>query len=133
MAALVALGQQEQDLTDAQRKSILSQFEEWSQRLKIEGGKHQIWLTEVEAFDSKKDSDLQRFRKPRLDKEGGSGQPVRHLLLLPRLRSQRQERHVLGIKVSQGVRHPASTADQLSAPIDLGRHGTARVGSLAPH
>jgi hypothetical protein len=59
------LGQQQQDLTDAQRKSILSQFEEWSQRLKIEGGKHQIWLTEVEAFDSKKDSDLQRFRNSR--------------------------------------------------------------------
>ena len=59
------LGQQQQDLTDAQRKSIQSQFNEWAQRLKIEGGKHKLWLTEVDAFDSQKESDLQRFRNTR--------------------------------------------------------------------
>ena len=36
------LGQQQQELADAQRKSIMRQFEQWAQRLQIEGGKHQI-------------------------------------------------------------------------------------------
>ena len=40
----------------------MGQFQEWSQKLKLEGAKHKLWLTEVEAFDSKRDSDLQRFR-----------------------------------------------------------------------
>ena len=65
LASVDPLGQQQQELTDAQRKSILSQFQEWSQMLKIEGGKHKLWLTEVEAFDSKQESDLQKFRNAR--------------------------------------------------------------------
>ena len=56
------LGQQQHELTEAQKKSVMGQFQEWAQTLKIEGGKHKLWLTEVEAFDSKRDSDLQRFR-----------------------------------------------------------------------
>ena len=63
------LGQQQQELTDAQRKSVMSQFEEWAQRLNIVGGKHKIWLSEVEAFD--KESDLHRFCNNRaLTKKG---------------------------------------------------------------
>ena len=60
------VGQQQQELTDAQRKSIMSQFDEWAQRLNIEGGKHQIWLPEVEAFDCNKESDSQIFRNNRV-------------------------------------------------------------------
>ena len=40
----------------------MGQFQEWSPKLKLEGAKHKLWLTEVEAFDSKRDSNLQRFR-----------------------------------------------------------------------
>ena len=60
-----AFGQQQQDLTEAQRASITSQFHEWAKMLQIEGSKHKIWLTEVEAFDSKQESDLQKFRNDR--------------------------------------------------------------------
>ena len=60
-----AFGQQQQDLTEAQRASITSQFHEWAKLLQIEGSKHKIWLTEVEAFDSKQESDLQKFRNDR--------------------------------------------------------------------
>ena len=56
------LGQQKHELIEAQRRSIMRQFLEWSQRLKLEGAKHKLWLTEVEAFDSKRDSNLQRLR-----------------------------------------------------------------------
>ena len=65
LAGVDPLGLQQQQLTDAQRRSIMSQFEEWAQTLRIEGGKHKLWLTEVEAFDSKAESDLQRFRNER--------------------------------------------------------------------
>ena len=59
------LGQQQQELTEVQRASINSQFQEWAKMLQIEGGKHKLWLAEVEAFDSKRDSDIQRFRNTR--------------------------------------------------------------------
>ena len=65
LAGVDPLGLQQQQLTDAQRKSMMGQFEEWSQTLKIEGGKHKLWLTEVEAFDSKTESDMQRLRNER--------------------------------------------------------------------
>ena len=59
------LGQQQQELTEAQRRSIASQFQEWAKMLQIEGGRHKLWLTEAEAFDSRRESDLQRFRNDR--------------------------------------------------------------------
>ena len=33
--------------------------------LQIEGGRHKLWLTEAEAFDSRRESDMQRFRNER--------------------------------------------------------------------
>ena len=65
LADVDPLGQQQQQLTDVQRKYISCQFEEWAQRLNIEASKHKLWLTEVEAFDSKSESELQRFRNER--------------------------------------------------------------------
>ena len=59
------LGQQQQELTEVQRASIISQFQEWAKMLQIEGGKHKLWLAEIEAFDSKRDSDILRFRNTR--------------------------------------------------------------------
>ena len=56
------LGQQQHKLTEAQKKSVMCQFQESAQTLKIEGSKHKLWLTEVKAFDSKQDSDLERLR-----------------------------------------------------------------------
>ena len=55
------LGQQQHELTEAEKKSIMGQFQEWAQTLEIEGTKHKLWLTEVQDFDSKQESNLQRF------------------------------------------------------------------------
>ena len=59
------LDQPQQELAEAQRRSIASQFQEWAKMLQIEEGKHKLWLTEAEAFDSRRESDLQRFRNDR--------------------------------------------------------------------
>ena len=87
-----------------------------AQRLNIEGRKHNIWLSEVEACDSKKESGMQLFRNSRA--------LTRKLWMtcatptIPAKASQTKLiDHVLGVKVSHGVRHPANTADQLSAPM----------------
>ena len=58
-------GQQLQELTQAQRVSVTSQFQEWAKALGIEGTQHKLWLDQVEAFDSRKDSELQRYRNNR--------------------------------------------------------------------
>ena len=33
--------------------------------LQIEGGKHKLWLTAAEAFDSRRENDLQKLRNDR--------------------------------------------------------------------
>ena len=59
------LGAAQIALSTAQRESLESQFREWSQRLGIEASKHKLWLTEVQAYDSKEETDAQRFRNDR--------------------------------------------------------------------
>ena len=65
LGELDPMGAAHMALTSAQSESLHSQFKEWHQRLGIEASKHKLWLTEVQAFDSKSESDLMRFRNMR--------------------------------------------------------------------
>jgi hypothetical protein len=65
LGELDPMGAAQVALTTAQRDSLQSQYQEWQQRLGIEASKHKLWCTEVQAFDSKSESDVQRFRNQR--------------------------------------------------------------------
>ena len=65
LGELDPMGAAHMALTTAQSESLHSQFKEWHQRLGIEASKHKLWLTEVQAFDSKSESDLMKFRDMR--------------------------------------------------------------------
>ena len=65
LSQLDPMGAAQLALTSAKRESLGSQYREWVQRLAIEAGKHKLWLTEVEAYDSKSESDAQKFRNER--------------------------------------------------------------------
>ena len=127
------LGQQHQELTDAQRKAIMSQFEEWAQRWRIEGGKHKIWRSEVEAFDSKKDSDLKRFRNNRaLTKQGVVEDLCNTYCSNQGFADQKKTTTFLASRLVtvSDIQPTWPTGSMLR--LKLGRYVTTWIGSLAP-
>jgi hypothetical protein len=59
------VGQQQIELTDAQKRSLESQSQEWAKTLKIEAVRHKLWLSEVEVWDTRSEAVMQTYRNNR--------------------------------------------------------------------